>query len=391
MELGNQIRVLRTQRGVTQEALAEHLNVSPQAVSKWERDAALPDIQLLPALSAYFGVTIDALFSLTDDTRMERIENMLNDERFLDEAVVERERAFLLEKARREPGNGRPLAILAALENTLAERHQERAAEYAKEALLRDPVSRDAHSDLVRAMGGRLADWCCANHRELIGWYQAFLEKNPENRGGYMWLIDQLIDDGRLEEARKYLARMEAVDGTYRTPLYHGLIAWADGDKAGAMAVWEQMGRDWPEEWGVWLSLGDVMARTGQYERAKGYYRKAYELQPPLKYMDGLDSIAQVCELAGDIPGAVAAREEQIAALGTYWNIHTGEMIDKGRREIERASIKQNRGCRTIQNVWQPLFFSDSGMLYFNPWYSCQPGMLQSMGFSPCSARKAFT
>ncbi len=336
MELGNQIRVLRTQRGVTQEALAEHLNVSPQAVSKWERDAALPDIQLLPALSAYFGVTIDALFSLTDDTRMERIENMLNDERFLDEAVVERERAFLLEKARREPGNGRPLAILAALENTLAERHQERAAEYAKEALLRDPVSRDAHSDLVRAMGGRLADWCCANHRELIGWYQAFLEKNPENRGGYMWLIDQLIDDGRLEEARKYLARMEAVDGTYRTPLYHGLIAWADGDKAGAMAVWEQMGRDWPEEWGVWLSLGDVMARTGQYERAKGYYRKAYELQPPLKYMDGLDSIAQVCELAGDIPGAVAAREEQIAALGTYWNIHTGEMIDKGRREIER-------------------------------------------------------
>ena len=67
MELGNQIRVLRTQRGVTQEALAEHLNVSPQAVSKWERDAALPDIQLLPALSAYFGVTIDALFSLTDE------------------------------------------------------------------------------------------------------------------------------------------------------------------------------------------------------------------------------------------------------------------------------------------------------------------------------------
>ena len=37
MEIGTQIRQLRTQRGITQEALAQHLNVSPQAVSKWER------------------------------------------------------------------------------------------------------------------------------------------------------------------------------------------------------------------------------------------------------------------------------------------------------------------------------------------------------------------
>ena len=74
MELGNQIKALRLQRGVTQEALAQHLNVSSQAVSKWEREAAMPDVQLLPAISAYFGVTIDALFALSDDTRMERIQ-----------------------------------------------------------------------------------------------------------------------------------------------------------------------------------------------------------------------------------------------------------------------------------------------------------------------------
>lgn len=338
MELGNRIRTLRVQRGVTQEALAEYLNISPQAVSKWERDAALPDIQLLPALSAYFGVTIDELFALTDDTRMERIDNMLMDERILDPAVVERERAFLLEKARREPENGRPHAILAVMENQLAEEHHARAAEYAKEALHRDPVSRDAHSELVHAMHGRLSDWCCVNHRELICWYKTFLEKNPENRGGYMWLLDQLMDDSRLAEAREYLTRMEAVDGTYRTPLYRGLIAWADGDKADAMAIWEQMGRDWPEEWGVWLSLGDVMARTGQYAQAKIYYRKAYGLQAPPKYMDSLDSIAQVCELAGDLPGAVAAREEQIAALAQQWDIRTGEQVDQLRREIARLT-----------------------------------------------------
>ena len=132
MELGRQIKALRQSRGVTQEGLAEALGVTAQSVSKWERDAAAPDIQLLPALSAYFGVTIDELFALDDDTRMERIQNMLRDERALDRAVAERESRFLLEKARREPDSGRPWTLLAQLENHMAQerRHAARAPVY---------------------------------------------------------------------------------------------------------------------------------------------------------------------------------------------------------------------------------------------------------------------
>lgn len=226
MELGTQIKTLRLQRGITQETLAEKLNVSPQAVSKWERNTAMPDIQLLPAISAYFGVTIDELFALSDETRMERIQNMLWDERVLDPATVEREREFLLEKARREPENGRPHELLADLENHLAREHRARAAEYAKESLSRDPGRKGAHSELVEAMGGRMADWCAANHGKLIDWYKKFVEKNPDNRGGYLWLLDQLIDDDRLEEARDCLERYEKLDGSFRGPLYRGLIAW---------------------------------------------------------------------------------------------------------------------------------------------------------------------
>lgn len=336
MELGNQIKALRVQRGVTQEALAQHLNVSPQAVSKWEREAALPDVQLLPAISAYFGVTIDALFALSDDTRMERIQNMLWDERVFDPAVVERDRAFLLEKARREPDNGRPHELLADMENHLADEHRARAAQYARESLARDPMCKDAHDELVHAMGGKLADWCYTNHRELIRWYEAFLEKNPEHRGGYLYLLDQLIDDGRLDEARAWLARMEPVDGTFRTPLYRGLIAQAGGDREGAMAVWEQMCRDWPEDWMVWYAMGDAMVRTGQYAKAKENYRRAFDLQPAPKYVDSLDSIAQVCELTGDVPGAVAALEEEVTLLAEQWDTRTGETVDKVRREITR-------------------------------------------------------
>ena len=101
MEIGNQIKTLRLRRGTTQEALAQHLGVTAQAVSKWERGAATPDIGILPDISAYFGVTIDELFALSDDTRMERIQNMLWDDRYYDPNEVESTREFLLAKARK--------------------------------------------------------------------------------------------------------------------------------------------------------------------------------------------------------------------------------------------------------------------------------------------------
>lgn len=336
MEFGNQIKALRLQRAVTQETLAAALNVSAQAVSKWERNAALPDIQLLPALSAYFGVTIDELFALSDETRLERIQNMLWDERVLDPATAEREAAFLLEKARREPENSKPCQLLAELENHLANEHRAKAAEYAKEALTRQPGQHSAHSELILAMGGRCPDWCVANHHKLIDWYKDYVARNPGDWGGCMWLIDQLMDDQRFDEAREYCDRLAQVDHTYRTPLYRGLVFWYEGKRDEAMAVWEQMQKDYPDEWCVWLSMGDAMARAGRYEDAKAYYRKGLDIQKPPRYTDGATSIAQICELQGDYPGAIAAHEEELAILASEWNTSCGEQVDQHRREIAR-------------------------------------------------------
>ena len=57
----NRIAQLRKERRITQEELASSLGVTNQAVSKWESGVCCPDIQLLPALAAYFGVTVDRL------------------------------------------------------------------------------------------------------------------------------------------------------------------------------------------------------------------------------------------------------------------------------------------------------------------------------------------
>ena len=78
MELGKKIRQLRFKAGLTQEQLAEKLNVTPQSVSKWENAAAMPDISALPLLAGIFGVTIDDLFDLTAEQRFSRIENRMD-------------------------------------------------------------------------------------------------------------------------------------------------------------------------------------------------------------------------------------------------------------------------------------------------------------------------
>ena len=60
---GQRIAELRRQKGLTQEALAEALDVTPPAVSKWENSVTCPDIFLLPLLARMLGVTVDALLS----------------------------------------------------------------------------------------------------------------------------------------------------------------------------------------------------------------------------------------------------------------------------------------------------------------------------------------
>ena len=62
--LGENIARLRKEKGMTQEDLAKELNISYQAVSKWENGISSPDISNIKLLAQFFGVSIDMLFGL---------------------------------------------------------------------------------------------------------------------------------------------------------------------------------------------------------------------------------------------------------------------------------------------------------------------------------------
>ena len=341
MEIGNQIKALRQRRSITQEALAQHLGVTAQAVSKWERGVATPDIGMLPAISAYFGVSIDELFALPDDTRMERIQNMLWDDRYYDPAEVENTRAFLLEKGRKEPENGVIFDYLAQMENHLAREHQEKAAQYAMEALKRDTSLRNPYGELDFAMNGYMHDWNYRNHYLLINFYQQHLEQNPEDWRAYLSIMDQLIDDYRLEEAEAFCHRFSQINNTYRVPLYQGMIAWQRGEREKAFSIWAEMEAEFPEEWCVWHNIGDYLARSGQYDKAMDYYRRALNVQKAPPMLDPLEAMAQLCEIRGDIRGALDAKKEQADRTENQWHI-SGEELDMIYRDIARLEKKLN-------------------------------------------------
>ena len=67
MEIGNKINQLRKLSGMTQEQLAEKLNVSRQTISKWESDSTSPDLESIVKISRIFHVSLDDLLKEAED------------------------------------------------------------------------------------------------------------------------------------------------------------------------------------------------------------------------------------------------------------------------------------------------------------------------------------
>ena len=76
LNIGMKIRELRRRDGRTQDALAEALGITAQAVSRWESGGSYPDMEMIPAIANYFHISIDELFGYHDE-REEKIKDIL--------------------------------------------------------------------------------------------------------------------------------------------------------------------------------------------------------------------------------------------------------------------------------------------------------------------------
>lgn len=340
-EIGKKIKQLRLQRGMTQGQLGEALGLSAQAVSKWENQTNMPDIQLLPELAVLLGVSIDELFSLTDDSRMDRIENIIEGVRFLPEGEFESAGAFLKEKMHSDGTKARATLLLAQLYVKRGQEYHQLAAPLARQALLLNPEDKTAHNAIFDAEHAPYPDWNTANFVELIDFYKDFLRKHPDNPRTYLWLMDLLLANGRTAEAKEVLSAMDKVEHSYRTALYEGLIAKAECDLPRALCCWQQMTEEYPDDWLSWFSRADAMARLCRYDEALAYYEKALSLQPSPKFTDSPEAMAQIYEIQGDYDRAIGMRERCIELLRADWELAEGEPVDKHRCSIARLQEKK--------------------------------------------------
>ena len=77
MELGQRIKDCRTEKGMTQEELADRIYVSRQTISSWENDKSYPDIHSLVMMTDLFGVSLDTLIKGDIEIMKEKVDQSL--------------------------------------------------------------------------------------------------------------------------------------------------------------------------------------------------------------------------------------------------------------------------------------------------------------------------
>lgn len=118
--IGKNIKRLRRARNFTQEELAELIGVTPQAVSKWESEAGLPDISQIPPLSAVFGVSADEILGINVEKNEKIIDEIINDSCKLSTAGEHEKSAAVLEKGLSKfPHSHKLMAQLAKIKNIM--------------------------------------------------------------------------------------------------------------------------------------------------------------------------------------------------------------------------------------------------------------------------------
>lgn len=336
MELGKKIKALRMERSMTQESLAETLGVSPQAISKWENAVTMPDIGMLPAIAVTFGIAIDDLFSLSDDEHLRRIGNMLANVRDLPETAFLSSESLLQSIAARKPGCADAYLLLAELYEHRIHTYTRLAVNYAKQAIRMEPERKCGHSILTNLLHGYGGDWTCNNTLEMVRYYRGLMKRVPEYQEGWRWLLDQLIGNGLLEEARAVIETTEIVRNHECAKIWLGDIAYAQGNGEEALRLWQECIDDAPDAWRPHAFRADRMVSMGRYDDAIRDFEAWLAKQPVPAFTDPYICMAFLYEEKGNLPQAIAMREAQLRVLREDFDVEKRETIDGILREITR-------------------------------------------------------
>lgn len=159
ISIGENIKKMRNQKGVTQERLAEGLGVTPQAISRWESGAGYPAIEYLPDLAGFFGISVDELLGVKLSEREARREEIYATINHIEDCGYNPTAIDLLREAHAEfPGDRKiSLSLARALCSVMWEEEPDRTLLREAEKMLRDLIRQADDNDFRFACVKELA------------------------------------------------------------------------------------------------------------------------------------------------------------------------------------------------------------------------------------------
>ena len=343
MELGKKIRQLRFKAGLTQEQLAEKLGIGAQSVSKWENAVAMPDITALPLLAEIFGVSIDDLFDLTSEQRLNRIENSLDITEELPQELFREYEDFLKSQLDDKQNKQRAASLIAYLYWHRMNSNARKAGKYAKEAIRMAPGVKDCQWVLVRAEGQASWDWNMNNHTKAIEFWREIVEENPSVRLPYLYLLDNLLADNRADEAEAYLERASRLPDArpVMVQVYRAHIALARFDEKTADRIIDELAAAHPDDPACLFETAQYYAKKSNYRKAIGLYERSFEKeQRRPRFTDELQAIADIYEIMGEYRKAAETYGRIIDLLENEWGFTEDTGLSHAREEKARLLAK---------------------------------------------------
>ncbi len=307
MTIGDKIKQLRVERHITQETLAKYLNISYQAISKWEQNVTSPDLSIIPGIAKYFEITTDELLCVNSCTmkapytRLEKMlylyQNSANEEDFI-KAVSAYNEVIL---------HGNPtsqdLYNYVCLYDLHARRDMEKAIKYCYKIIADGEKNRDAYWFHTHT---RLSLNLVRTNRanEAIQFHKDWLEREPNNYLACTSVADAYDFAGNAETAYEYIKKAEKMQSC-------------------------EMDIDGVE---IYTSAGDICRKLKKYDEAITYWDKAYELDT--------GSISCLFSKAG----AYEETKEFAKAIETYKFINdwlTRQGYDIAEQEYPNQKIKE--------------------------------------------------
>lgn len=341
MDLGNKIKSLRLKAGLTQEMLASVLGVSFQTISKWENNVCAPDIEMLPRISIYFGISIDELFDLTADDKICRIEKMLDFEQELPNKTFDEYVEFLHSQLSTTTSKAKIYGLLARLYHHRMNSDSFKVSLYTKKALKLDP--RKSYQWLLQKAEGAVArDWNIKNHHEIIDFYKQLIHDYPNELYNYLELMDHLIVDYRVEEAREILGYYKNHKNSeeYRSLYYEFKIAHVLNDSTKMNEVMNVMKDKYSQHGNAMFLLGNMYAERLEYENAIHYFDLSFKLDKQNNnqlYTDALEAMAILYKLMEKYDKAMECYDRILEVLEEYYGIIEGDPVEEIR--AKKASL----------------------------------------------------